>query len=281
MILRTVLSTVLMLSIGCSQLFAAEGNQSTNWNYSLGMGGMYAPMYLGAKQYRMSALPVIHANYKDDFSASTLEGMKYIVLGTPSSRVGAVVKYNPGRREDGKSAYYLNEQSFDELNGLGDVDGGLEIGSYVEFTNQQVMGKFEFRKSTASHGGMVGEAEVKYNSTFILLKTPSFFSIGPKVTLANRDYINAYFGINNKQATLSGLNTFEFNPSTQGLSAGSISLLSYGLHSAAGFNLNNNLTIAVFAGVDQIENDIAKSPLIDARGSDIQKNLGMYVQHRF
>ncbi|MFT5505213.1 MAG: outer membrane protein [Gammaproteobacteria bacterium] len=187
-------------------------------------------------------------------------------------KVGVIAKYNSGRREDGESLLYIGNKSTKDLKGPGDVKGHAEFGGFLS--------RVELRQYMDVHEGMTGQAGFKFNGSARLFEQNIMYSIGPKITFADRDYINAYFSINQEQSIASGLNEYEYENKEQGFSSGlNISLLTYGFHGTLVVALKNSVSVAGFAGIDRITNDVAESPLIQSRGAENQAIAGLLVNY--
>lgn len=274
--------TALVLILNPVQLFAAAENTTDAWKFSLGVGTFSTPAYLGSDQHRQLLVPVFSAKYGDKFFASVVDGVGYNLIKSEGWRAGILARYNPGRREDGDGPFYIDNHSSNDLLGLGDIKSSTEMGGFIEFSANQFLSKVELRKSVDARQGMVGEAEIKYTGPTRVLEHNAFFSIGPKITFADSDYINTYFAINQQQSLASGLDEFEYMAQDNVFSSSlNTSILTYGLHSSLIVVINRSLSVIGIAGIDRITHDVAEAPLIDTRGSRNQSILGIFLNYAF
>ena len=128
------------------------------------------------------------------------------------------------------------------------------------------------RQGFGAHDGWVGDLALSYTDfeKFPLIG-PSFWIVGPRLTLGGADFIDPYFGIDAKQSRNSGLE--EFSPDG-------------GLYSAAFRGtivrpVGRRFAWTVFASYERFLGDVDDSPLITRRGSPNQFVVGLAMGYRF
>ena len=90
---------------------------------------------------------------------------------------------------------------YPELFGLNDVDTTFELGAKVGYTFEFLRPWVAARYGLGGHGGVVGETGLDV----IFRPSPVFeWTIGPRATFANRDYMQTYFGVTPAESALSG-----------------------------------------------------------------------------
>ncbi|MEM7058615.1 MAG: MipA/OmpV family protein [Pseudomonadota bacterium] len=241
------------------------------WSFSVGLGTVYAPTYLGDDVGQLSFAPNLSVKYGDTFFASLGEGIGYNVINSGGWRVGPVVKYHFGRDEDGDNLFAVTGDDTQDLVGLGDVDGTVELGGFVEYSIMDFTGKVELRQGVGGHEGFIGEAEVKYGTVFGLFGQQAIFSFGPEVAFGDGNYNSAFFDVNAVQSAASGLPVFD---------AGG-GLISYGIGGSLVVPVTDSVSVISFASYDQLTGDVADSSLVRLRGSENQSTLGMFLNYSF
>lgn len=250
---------------------AQDAKTKEGWSYSVGLGGIYAPTYMGDDENRLSLVPNVRVTYEDKFFASMGEGIGYNVINTNGFKAGPIVKYDFGRDDDGDSTFAVSGDDTNDLNGLGDVDGSVEVGAYVSYEFKPVIGKLELRQGLGGHEGMVGDASLHYKGMTKISNQPLIYSFGPEITYTNDDYNDAYFSVNAAQSRASGLAQYNANDAT----------LSYGVGGNVIIPHTPNISTMVFAKYSQLGDEIADSSLVSQRGDDNQATIGVFVNYSF
>ena len=251
--------------------WAQEKPAEEGWRFTISAGSVYAPSYLGDDAYQLRALPGVSVKYGDRFFASLQEGVGYNIVNSHGWRVGPVAKYHFGRDEDGASVFAVVGDDTDDLIGLGDVDGSIELGGFVEYKYAGFTGAIELRQGIGGHEGLIGEAELKYVGKLALQGPPLIYSFGPKLIFAGDSYASAFFGVNAAQSAASGLAEFD---------AGG-GLLSYGFHGSLVLPIDRHVSVVGFAGVDILSGDAADSSLVQERGAETQGVGGFFLNYTF
>ncbi len=241
------------------------------WRFTVGAGGIYAPAFVGSKDYQIIAYPHLKAEFKDLFFASVKDGVGYNIISTNGWRVGPLVKYEFERKENDSNPFRVAGKKTTALTGLGNVDATLEFGGIVEYSYELFTYKLELRKGIDGHKGMIGEASINYSGAIERFGPPVIYAFGPRATFADSEYNNAYFGINQTQSVRSGLNRYH---------AGSGSV-SYGIGGFVSLPVSGPVSVSAFGGYDRLGNDVADSPLIKQRGSENQFAIGLSVTYKF
>lgn len=142
---RAILATALI--IAPMTLAAQAPEKAQGWSFTVGAGLVYAPAYVGADNYQLNALPNITINYADRFFASVKDGVGYDVINRSGWRIGPIARYKFGRKEDQDNPFRIAGEKSNDLRGLGDIDGTLELGG-----GPQVQEKWLHRQAGASSG---------------------------------------------------------------------------------------------------------------------------------
>jgi outer membrane scaffolding protein for murein synthesis (MipA/OmpV family) len=246
-------------------------NMPAGWRFSVGAGALYAPAFVGSKDYQIIAFPYVNVEFKDLIFASVKEGFGYNVIHSNGWRVGPLVKYVFERKEDGSNPFRVGGNKSTALKGLGNVDATFECGGFAEYRYGSFAYKVGLRQGIDGHKGMIGEASINYSGAIMRFGPPIIYAVGPRAVFADSEYINAYFGINQTQSVRSGLHRYD---------AGG-GIVSYGLGGFMLMPLYDPFSVSVFGGYDRLGHEVADSPLIKQRGSDNQFAIGLSVTCKF
>ena len=127
---REIMFFILVLLISVSARGEIIDEPDTSWNFLIGGGVCYAPVFYGSRDYQLMSIPVIVIEYRKKLCLS-MEGLGYNLINWNWLKVGAALKYDFGRNEKGDELQnyfriYGDEQP--NLKGLGDVDGTAMSG---------------------------------------------------------------------------------------------------------------------------------------------------------
>lgn len=246
-----------------------DQGQNQGWQVSLSAGAVYNPIYLGDDDYQISVFPNLTVQY-DDLLTASIQGIEVNAINSDGFKAGPVARFNFGRDEDGGNPLGLGGGT-DDLIGLGDVDFTVELGGFAEYSVGNFSAKVELRQGVNGHEGFVGDAELKYGSTFDAFGRTGFFSLGPEMAFGDKKFNSAFFDVNAAQSIASGLSQYD--------AGGGIN--SYGFHGSVVVPISDRFSVIGFAGYDQLSGDIADSSLVQERGSEDQAIAGIMLNYRF
>jgi MipA family protein len=262
-----VLGTIMasMLAHNVQAEFGPE--KKVGWNWTMSVGPMYMPAFLGSDQYQTMLFPDLKVEYDDVFFASLFEGTGYNLINNDTWRAGPILKFDFGRQEEDSNPFKLSGDDTTALLGLGDIDMTPELGGFVEYNLGPLSYSLEVRQGIGGHEGLVGETALK----LMVPAGPVFMIIGPRATFGDETYNNAFFGITPTQSLKSGLAPF----------TASSGMVSYGAEVLAFLPITDTLTLGLFGRYEQISSDLAESPLIKERGDDQQSMFGIRLNYEF
>ncbi len=246
-----------------------DRGQNQGWQVSLSAGAVYSPIYLGDDDYQISVFPNLTVQYDDLFTVS-IQGIEVNAINSDHFKAGPVARFNFGRDEDGGNPLGLGDGT-DDLIGLGDIDFTVELGGFAQYSIGNFSAKAELRQGVNGHEGLIGDAELKYSSSFDAFGRSGFFSLGPKITFGDKKFNSAFFDVNAAQSIASGLSQYD---------AGS-GINSYGFHGSVVVPVSDRFSVIGFAGYDRLSGDIADSSLVQERGSEDQGMAGILLSYRF
>jgi len=209
-------------------------------------------------------------SFKDIAFFNFRDGLGVNVIRWRGLKVGPVLKPALNREESGFNPFRIAGRKTEALRGLGDVDFGLELGGFAEYSIDQFSLRSELRRGIGSHNSWVGEGSLKYSDIYFGLGPPIICGVGPQLQFATSKFARTYWGINSTQASRSGLN--QYNPRA--------GIISYGIRLFAILPLVGELTAVTFFGYDRLAPDLSKSPLVNKRGSPNQFSGGMGISYK-
>lgn len=247
---------------GRPQNGAGEG-----WSITVGVAPVVSPAWQGSRDVALSIFPDLRINYKDVIFASIPDGLGWNAVNRDGWKAGPLAKIRFGRDEERGGSPFLVTGGSDALLGLGDVDAAAELGGFVEKRAGPLRGRLEVRRGFGGHEGIVADASASYQAR----AGRTIINVGPRATVASRNYIDTYFGIDGLQSQRSGLRTY--SPSG--------GLLSYGVGGSAIRPLDRRSAITLFGGLDRLGGKAGDSPLVRERGRRLQFTLGLGYGFRF
>ena len=145
---------------------------SGNWTVMIGAEGQYTPDFEGANHSLFSPVPIFsirRAGSVNQFR-SPHDNASIALIDFGDLRAGAVGKFVPSRKEN----------SYSELNGLGDVKAAFEFGGFIEyFPVDWFRVRNETREGFGGHQGVVSD----FSADFIVPVTRAItVSAGPRFT---------------------------------------------------------------------------------------------------
>jgi outer membrane protein len=248
-----------------------HGAQDAGWGVTAGAGVLVAPSYLGDDEYQFMAVPNVRVTYDDKFFASLREGAGYNYLINKNWRVGPLARYDFGRDEDGDSTFRIGGENSNDLRGLGDVDGTVELGGFVEYSMQPLSAKVELLQGVGGHEGLIGSAEIKYSGRAQLQQNAIMYAFGPEIEFADSNYHEAYFSVNASQSAASGLDQYDADGG----------ILSYGIGASAIMPITDRVSTILFANYKKLGDEAAHSSLVEERGSEHQGTAGLFINYSF
>ncbi|WP_298198689.1 MipA/OmpV family protein [Novosphingobium sp.] len=240
------------------------------WTMSVGVGTLFGTAWQGSRDTALGVIPDLRINYKDRLFFSIPEGLGWNAVNTREWKAGPLIKPRFGRNaENGGSPFQVLGGST-ALRGMGDIGIAGEAGAFVERRFGRMgswRARAELRQGFGAHEGLVGDLSLSYAGRSGRL----LYSVGPRATLASRDYMQTYFGVDAAQAARTGLVVSR----PQG------GLVSYGLGGTLIRPLDRSRTVSLFGGIDQLGDRPASSSLIRQRGQRAAFNLGVVYSYRF
>lgn len=224
------------------------------WEVVLGGGALIEPEYEGSDEFEVAPVPFISATFGDWLKIDPT-GAAATVYRTDAIRLDALIGYETGRAEDDS----------DRLQGLGDVDFGVNVGALaaVEVGPAELFVSAE--KTIGGSDGFIAQAgaEVEFAVSQSL-----FLGLKGSATFADENHMQAYFGINAVQSTRSGYARYEPDGGIKRVDVAA----------TATFAFTENWFARGEAGLGVLVGDAADSPVVQ---DEIQPSGLLLVGYRF
>ena len=234
---------------------------SGDWKLVVGASGFFAPDYVGDDRLVFNVTPLISLGKVGPEARFTSrnDNISFSLFDNGPIRIGPT----------GKIVFSRDEDDSSDLDGLGDVPWGVELGAFAEYyPTDWLRIRGELRQGIEAHDGLVGDVDVDafYDVTNVVR-----LSGGPRVSFGSADYFDAYYGVSSSQSAASGLP--EYEPGSGFESAG--------VGGAITWKATDKVTASLFGEYARLVGPAADSPLVEERGSPNQFTIGVSSTYRF
>lgn len=233
----------------------------------VGIGVATLPDYEGSDDYMMGAAPFFRLTYPGtNYYATLMATELYInVINHPWFRLGPVLNYRFGRDDDVED---------DVVKHMEEIDDAIEAGGFigVEFIDKQ-----NPRQRFIATVEILSDISDTYNGYNITASARYWYPIhkavdvtlGVGASYADDNYMETYFGVNQRDSDRTGLPVFEAESGIKDIRIipGVVVHLSKDWHIGAGFRYAMLL------------DDAKDSPVVDDRGSSDQWIAGLAVAY--
>lgn len=244
---------------------AGEGMQARpqGLHGSIGMGIVVMPEYEGSKEHKTRILPNINLFYGDSlFLTHMTAGANILRFNTEQDitiTAGPLLALRRGRGENNNAA----------LNGLGDIDTGLDAGGFIRFRKQRWKASVDVRQniSNTAQGATVNFA----TGVVIPLSTDLRLRANLDATWASTEYMQTFFGIDALQSSQSGIAQYEAG---SGFKHAGASLM-------ADYPINPEWSGFASLRFKRLLGGAANSPIVADLGSRDQVSASVGLKYRF
>ncbi|WP_431470062.1 MipA/OmpV family protein [Sphingosinithalassobacter sp. LHW66-3] len=256
---RRIASLTILAAAACAAAPVAAQDRDGGDRWRVGVGPQLTPSYPGADT--LSLGPFFVVDRSDDggpleFEAPD-ESTGFAVLETGGFAFGPSIGFEGSRKPEDVGA------------AVDEVGFTFELGGFVEYRfDAPVRLRLEARRGLGGHKGWVGVASADY----ILREGDKWlFSAGPRVTLADESYHEAYFGVSPAAAARTGLPEYGSDGGVHAVGA------------AAGYltQLSPRWGIYGYVRYDRLVGAAADSPLVRSYGSRDQFFGGATLTYSF
>jgi MipA family protein len=238
----------------------AAGPSPKDWTFDIGPGVVMAPWFEGGAYYRVLPVPNLDLRYqRDKVFISARDGVGATLLDLAGFKAGPILRYRFPRNEwDGPGLY-----------GTGFVPFTVEGGGFLRYDLPFLAAKVELRRGLGGSNGLVFDALVDGK---LRLADNFFLSGGPRLSVTDATFNQAYFGINAAQSFNSGY--AQYYPGA--------GLRSVGVGTSALWRITDKLTGVAFGSYNRLTDIAAGSPLVTGpAGSPNQFVVGAALSWRF
>ena len=254
----TALSGLFVLSASPA---LADAWWSGDWYMKVGGSAFVAPRYQGDNSYLFQGTPMISLGRADQTVRFTSrnDNPSFSVYDNGAVRAGIVGKLILPRDKDTSS----------DLKGLDPVRLGVEAGVFTEvYPTDWMRIRAEVRRGIRSHDGIVADVAA---DAFTDVTDTVRLSAGPRLSFATKGYMDAYYGVDAKEAARSGLKKYKADGGIQ----------SAGLGAAIDWKATEKVDTSLFAEYSRLTGPAADSSLVRERGNRNQFLIGVSATYRF
>lgn len=255
--LRTISSACLIGLVAVPFSLAAQETQDVPRKTRIALGPQLVPSYPGSDQ--VAIRPLV------DFSRSK-DGEEF-EFEAPDESFGFQI-YRKNDFSFGPAVGLEGKRSSSELDGtLPKVPFTVELGAFVQYkVSERFRLRTEIRRGVNGHDGFVGIVGADY---VMRDGDKQLLSIGPRVTITNQNYQQAYFGITPEDSVPSGVPAYNPSGGVQAV-GGTIGYIQ---------QFTPRWGIYSYAKYDRLVGDPGDSPVVSQFGSRDQFSGGIALTY--
>jgi outer membrane protein len=227
----------------------------------VGLGVGFAPDYEGSDDYQPVPLPYAGVKFDNHMSIVwAANRLRVNLIPSPMWQGGLTAEYIAKRDDDVDN---------NKVGDLDEVDTSLMVGGFLGFDTDRWTGSLEAMADVA--GGNDGSI-VRLRAGYKMPVNKAWrFSINAFTTWADDDYMEAYFGIDEKNSLKSGLDTFKADSGIKDI----------GLTVPVVYSPWDHWSIMGVAAYKRLLDDAEDSPVVDDEGNKNQFVAGALLVYRF
>jgi outer membrane protein len=227
--------------------------------FRVGIGPQVQPDYPGSDKVIVTPLYNLSTARGDtpfDFSAAD-QSSAIPLINTGGFSFGPAVNFEGSRRRKETSL------------AVDEVGVSVEAGGFAQaWLGSSIRARAELRKGVTGHKGLVGNVMLDYVARD---GDKWLFSVGPRVSLSDNKYQDAYFGVNPIAAARSGLPVYNPGGGVHAVGASATTI----------FQFDRSWGIYGYAKYDRLVSDAADSPIVRTIGSRNQFSGGAALTFTF
>jgi outer membrane protein len=227
---------------------------------SVGLGAGIAPDYEGSSDYRAVPIPFVSVRFSNDMNILWIANLVRANLIPSRTWMGGPIIQYIQKRDD------VDNNKVDKLDS---VDASLMTGGFFGVRIDQFSLSIEAMQDIAD--GNEGAIVRLRGGYHIPISKEWSASLNAFTTWADEDYIEAYFGINQRNANKSGLKTFDADEGFKDV----------GIALPVTYSPWEDWSILGAVAYKRLLGDAADSPVVDDEGDANQFVGGMVLIYRF
>jgi outer membrane protein len=225
----------------------------------VGLGAKIVPRFPGSDDTSIKPLwdfAITRGSKPFDFEAPD-ESFGFPLLRTSGFEFGPAINLESSRRRKHVGA------------AVDEVGTTVEVGGFVQYwLGDSFRFRTEARKGIGGHRSLVGSV----GADFVMRDGDKYvFSVGPRLSVSDRDYQNAFFGVSPAAASRTGLPVYRPGSGVHAI----------GVASGMTYALSDRWGLVGFAKYDRLTGDAGRSPLIRAYGKRDQLSGGLGLTYTF
>ncbi|MDG2532259.1 MipA/OmpV family protein [Sphingomonas sp. HITSZ_GF] len=228
--------------------------------YRVALGPQFTPSYPGEDKLRLSPLVDVAVTRGDNpfpFEAAD-ESFAVPMIDSGRFEMGPAANFQGARRR--KTAGIA----------IDEVGTTIELGGYMQYwLARPLRARVELRQGVNGHGGLISNAGFDYVARS---GDKWLFAIGPRITVTDNKYRQAYFDVTPAVAARTGLPVYRADGSW---------VQAYGATATSTFQLSKRWGVYAYAKYDRLTGDGADSPITRTIGSRDQFSGGAALSFTF
>ncbi len=258
-VLRPMLSILSALILLPTTALAQVDEEDAPRRTRIALGPQVAPSYPGADSVSLRPL----------FDLSRARGDQEFAFEAPDESFGFAL-LRTGGFTLGPSVGFEGERTAQDVGAaLPKVGISVELGGFAQYQlSEDVRFSMEARQAVSGHDGFIALFGADY---VIRDGDRQLISVGPRLTVTDETYQNAYFGVTPQAAIASGLPAFDAGGGVQAIGA------------AVGYirQFTPRWGLYGYAKYDRLIGDAADSPIVARFGSRDQASSGIALTYTF
>jgi outer membrane scaffolding protein for murein synthesis (MipA/OmpV family) len=224
----------------------------------VGLGAQYGPVFDGLGRYNVEPGPVLNFRYKDEFFASTGEGIGANLFSFRHISVGAAISYDVGRQvhSDGKA-----------LTGFKNIGPAPEIKFFattVLTKSFPLTVRIDVRRQLGASNGWIGDLGAYLPGPGSSAKFAYF--VGPSVTAADNRYMDAFFGVEQAQTLTTNYRYYK--------ASGGLKSVNFGV--SADYFFTPHFLVNASGAYERLLGSAANSPITETKNEAVITLSGLY-----
>lgn len=239
---------------------SGQDGGSDDLTIAIGGGVQILPRYPGADNYTIAPMAAGFVRHDGDpipFRGPD-DGFGFSLTGRGGViELGPLVEFQAKREEE------------DAGRAIGDVPFTIEAGVFVNLNlTNAIRARAEIRRGIGGHDSFLGDFGFDLAARS---GTETIFTVGPRIRVADEDYMRRYYGVTPAVSAVTGLAPYQPDGG----------LRAVGVIASVTHQLSPSFGLYGYAGYDRLVGDAANSPIVTTLGSRSQFSGGLALYYSF